>query len=70
MAKKGRIKVGADADITAFDPQQIIDKATYEMPTKPSEGIKYVLVNGVVVVKDGALQTGIFAGRLVRAPVQ
>jgi len=70
MKNKGRIRVGADADLTVFDPGRIIDKASYEAPTLPSEGIKYVLVNGVVVVRDGAPLTGIFPGRPVRAPAQ
>ena len=43
---KGRIRIGADADITVFDPQRIIDKATFENPLQYSDGIQYVLVNG------------------------
>jgi dihydroorotase len=70
MKSKGRIRIGADADLTIFDPERVIDKATYEAPAVPSEGIKYVLVNGVIVVRDGAPQTGVFPGRPVRAPVQ
>jgi len=66
---KGRISVGADADITVFDPQRVIDKATYEDPLEYSEGIQYVLVNGVLVVKDGGLVDGVFPGRAARAPV-
>jgi len=65
---KGRIRVGADADITVFDPNTVIDKATYEKPLQYSEGIQFVLVNGVPVVKDGTLVEGIFPGRGVRAP--
>ena len=63
MKNKGRICVGADADITIFDPEQIIDQATYEEPAKYSKGIVYVLVNGVVVVNKGQLQNGIFPGK-------
>ena len=65
---KGRIRVGADADITVFDPNTVIDKATYEKPLQYSEGIQFVLVSGVPVVKDGTLVEGIFPGRGVRAP--
>ena len=65
---KGRIRVGADADITAFDPHTVIDKATYEKPLQYSDGIRFVLVSGVPVVKDGAFVQGIFPGRGVRAP--
>jgi len=66
---KGRIRVGADADITVFDPDRVIDKATYEEPLQYSRGIQSVLVNGVPVVKDGQLVEGVFPGRAARAPV-
>jgi N-acyl-D-aspartate/D-glutamate deacylase len=67
---KGRIQVGADADITIFDPDKVIDKATYEKPEQYSEGIQFVLVNGSIVVKDGKLVQGILPGRAARAPVK
>jgi len=66
---KGRIRVGADADITVFDPNTIIDKATFEEPLQYSAGIAYVFVNGVTVVKAGNLVSGIFPGRAARAPI-
>src|SRR5436309_13090614 len=66
---KGRIRVGADADITVFDANRVIDKATYEKPLQYSEGIQFVFVNGVAVVKDGQLVDGIFPGRAARAPL-
>src|SRR5438132_300418 len=66
---KGRIRVGADADITVFDASRVIDKATYEEPLQYSEGIQFVFVNGVAVVKDGQLVDGVFPGRAARAPV-
>ena len=66
---KGRIHAGADADITVFDANRIIDKATYEKPSQYSEGIQFVLVNGVPVVKDGQLVDGVFPGRAARAPI-
>jgi hypothetical protein len=68
MKNKGRIKVGADADLTIFDPQAIIDRSTFQEPAKYSEGIRFVIVNGVPVVKDGQLQSGVYPGRAVRAP--
>jgi N-acyl-D-aspartate/D-glutamate deacylase len=67
--EKGRIRIGADADITVFDPERIIDKATYEKPLQYSEGIQFVLVNGVAVVKDGKLVEGVLPGRAARAPI-
>src|SRR5271169_43469 len=66
---KGRIRVGADADITVFDPGRVIDKATFDDPLQYSEGIQFVLVNGVAVLKDGQLVEGVFPGRAARAPV-
>src|SRR5205807_918587 len=66
---KGRIRVGADADITVFDPNRVVDKATYEEPLQYSEGIQFVLVNGVSVVTDGKLVDGVFPGRAARAPI-
>ncbi len=65
---KGRIRVGADADVTVFDPNTVIDKATFEEPLSYSAGISCVLVSGVAVVKDGNLVSGVFPGRAARAP--
>jgi dihydroorotase len=67
MRNKGRIKVGADADISVFDPQKVIDKATYENPAQYSEGFREVLVGGTFVVRDGALQDGVLPGQPIRA---
>ncbi len=63
---KGRLQVGADADITVFDPDKVIDRATFENPAQYSEGVSYVLVNGTFVVKDGRLQEGVAPGRGLR----
>jgi N-acyl-D-aspartate/D-glutamate deacylase len=69
MVKKGRVRVGADADFTVFDPATVIDKATYENATIPSAGIPYVVVGGQVVVDGGQLTTA-RPGRAIRAPVR
>jgi N-acyl-D-aspartate/D-glutamate deacylase len=69
MKNKGRIRAGADADLVIFDPQRVIDKSTYQEPAKYAEGMRYVLVNGVMIVRDGRLQSGATPGRAVRAPV-
>ena len=66
---KGRIRVGADADIAIFDPARIIDKSTYEKPALHSEGMEFVLVNGVEVIRDGQPVLGVLPGQGVRAPV-
>jgi len=66
---KGRIREGADADITVFDPNRVIDKATFEEPLQYSDGIQFVFVNGTAVVKDGRLVDDVFPGRAARAPV-
>jgi N-acyl-D-aspartate/D-glutamate deacylase len=58
--------VGADADITVFDPARVTDRATFEQPALPSEGIPYVLVNGVVVVRDGRIDESALPGRGLR----
>ena len=63
FARKGRISMGADADITVFDPTNIIDKSTYREPFQASEGVRYLLVNGVVVVEDGQLRKDAIPGR-------
>ena len=68
MRNKGRIRLGADADLTIFDPQSIVDKSTFQEPAQYAEGIKFVLVNGVLIVRDGQLQSNIYPGRAVRAP--
>ena len=69
FADKGRIRVGADADITVFDAERILDQATFEDPLQYSEGIQFVLVNGVAVVREGKFVEGAFPGRAARAPV-
>jgi len=66
MKKKGRLKVGADADITIFDPSQVIDRATYEKPDQASTGFVHVLVNGTPVVRNSALVAGATPGRAIR----
>jgi dihydroorotase len=66
VASKGRIAVGADADISVFDAARVQDRATFENPAQYSEGMVDVLVNGVPVVRDGKLVDGVAPGRGVR----
>jgi dihydroorotase len=63
MKRKGRVQIGADADLTIFDPETIIDKATYTDSMKYSAGIRHVLVGGVAVVRDGAIVENVFPGK-------
>lgn len=65
MRFKGRIQVGADADITIFNPNTIIDKATFEKGLEFSAGIEYVMVNGTVILKNGKTVSNIFPGQAV-----
>ena len=65
--KKGRIQVGADADIVIFDPVTIQTNATYKQPYQGSTGIDFVIINGSFVIKDGKLQEHSFPGRLLRS---
>ena len=67
MREKGRLKVGADADISVFDAARVIDKATFQNAAQYSEGFRYVLVAGTVVVRDGRLQEGVTPGQAIRA---
>jgi dihydroorotase len=69
MRSKGRLRVGADADITVFDPDRVIDRATYAEPAQYSEGIVHVLVNGTFVVRDERLIDGVFPGVGIRRPL-
>jgi N-acyl-D-aspartate/D-glutamate deacylase len=66
MKLKGRIKVGTDADLAIFDPARVVDQATFENPAQFSSGINYVLVNGVLVVRDGKLVEGVKPGAAIR----
>ncbi len=69
MKNKGRVRVGADADLAIFDPARVIDKAAFGDPAKYSEGFRYVVVAGVPIVSNGELQTGVAPGRPVRGRI-
>lgn len=65
MAAKGRLRVGADADVTVFDPDRIIDTATFEDDLSYSVGVVHVLVGGEFVVRDEENVDGALPGRAV-----
>ena len=66
MIRKGRLNVGADADVVVFDPATVSDRATYQEPAQHSTGIRYVMVNGQLVVDNGELNADVQPGRPVR----
>ncbi len=67
MRDKGRVRTGADADLTVFDAATVIDRSTYTDAAIPPDGIPYVVVNGVLVVDEGELVPDVRPGRAVRA---
>jgi imidazolonepropionase-like amidohydrolase len=67
LRRKGRMQRGCDADVVVFDPAAVSDQATYALTTRPSSGIKHVLVNGAFVVRDGAIVPTAMPGLPVRA---
>lgn len=68
MARKGRLQVGMDADVTVFDPNIVRERATYADPAQMSEGISYVIVNGVLVFDDDSVIEGVVPGQWLRHP--
>ncbi len=67
LRDRGQLRTGAFADITIFDPATVNDAATFEDPHRPSVGIEYVIVNGVVSLEHGKV-TGQLGGRPLRGP--
>jgi dihydroorotase/N-acyl-D-amino-acid deacylase len=67
LSDRGVIKQGMWADLVVFDPEVVRDVATYEIPNRFSEGMSYVIVNGIPVVDEGRM-TGRLPGRVLRGP--
>lgn len=65
LKNKGLLKVGYDADICVFDPQTIIDRATYTDPSQRAEGLHWVIVGGQVAAQN-AVYNGVTAGKVLR----
>jgi N-acyl-D-aspartate/D-glutamate deacylase len=67
LRDRGLIRAGMFADITVFDPNKVMDRATFEMPNQYPAGIEYVLVNGDISVEKGQ-RTAALGGRALRGP--
>ncbi len=67
IVDRGVLKAGNWADVTLFNPDTVIDKATFESPHQYPEGISYVIVNGKIVIDQGR-HTGELPGQVLRGP--
>ena len=65
LKDRGLLREGYKADITVFDPERVVDKATFTEPHQYSEGIEYVLVNGEPIIKHGEYM-GVLPGKVLR----
>ena len=65
LTAKGRLNVGADADVVIFDPERIQDRATFSEPLLPPAGIDYVLIGGEIAAENGKILRH-YLGRSVR----
>jgi N-acyl-D-aspartate/D-glutamate deacylase len=63
--RKGRVQEGADADLIAFDPKTVADRATYQSPRTPSVGVHYEIVNGILLIDEGKLVPDTYPGRAI-----
>ncbi|HEX6822525.1 MAG TPA: D-aminoacylase [Candidatus Sulfotelmatobacter sp.] len=67
LADRGVLKTGMWADVVVFDPATVRDRATFDNPNQLSEGMEFVLVNGVPVIDQGKM-TGALPGKVLRGP--
>jgi N-acyl-D-glutamate deacylase len=69
MKRKGRLRAGMDADITVFDPNTIRGRATYDQSAQTSIGVRYLIVNGTLLINNGELDRRARPGKPVRREV-
>jgi len=69
MRSKGRLQVGADADIVVFDFDALTDRATFTAMNRASEGVRHLVVSGEPLISDGVLDVAARPGQPVRRPV-
>ena len=67
LRSKGRLRAGADADITIFDAARVIDRSTYREPSLAPAGIQHVIVNGTPIIANGRRVAGANPGVAIRA---
>ena len=67
LRTKGRLQMGADADITVFDPQTVLDRSTIDDPAQMADGIEYVMVLGRVVKDQAGLHRDVRPGQPIRS---
>jgi len=69
LEDRGLLRPGMYADVVVFDPATVVDRATFELPQQYATGVKYVIVNGQLVIDDGKM-TGALPGRALRGPAR
>ena len=69
MRAKGRLQVGADADIVVFDFERLNDRATFAAMNRATEGVRHLVVSGQPLISDGVLDVAARPGQPVRRPV-
>lgn len=67
MKKRGRVQIGCKSDLVIFDPNTIIDKATYDNGCVQSIGVKYLLINGKIVINNGIMIPNVFPGQAIKS---